>query len=265
MDIKAENKSVLKWFSGKALFNAIEAMDLLEASEKQGYWLPKAATKVRAALGKANEAAKIAKKHGKALEAIGDYRTPQNERGWEVAFMLRYSCPARDINFVAIRNRAPEELKAVVDIGEQFYSDIAPLREAMDRLDATRPVPQISYLGASPTVTATMERLGVVANMGTVRVCPMEWIEKEITDKAGKKSWIKVGRLVWPQGTVHNKSRFACKTSNCHACGHAIKTNNWIPLVVDQADGTPVSVWVGRDCAKTLFGVAVSGPVELEA
>lgn len=50
----------------------------------------------------------------------------------------------------------------------------------------------------------------------------------------------------------------------CQACGHAIKNVfNWVPLVVDSAAGVPHAMWVGKDCAQTLFGVTVKGELRL--
>jgi hypothetical protein len=34
--------------------------------------------------------------------------------------------------------------------------------------------------------------------------------------------------------------------------------HNWVPLVAQMAAG-PASLWVGRDCAKKLFGADASG------
>jgi hypothetical protein len=76
---------------------------------------------------------------------------------------------------------------------------------------------------------------------------------------------VKVGRVVWPEGTEHACSRFAASGSQnqCHACGHAIRNAfNWVPLVVENAEGVPHALWVGRDCAENLFGIKATGELE---
>lgn len=74
------------------------------------------------------------------------------------------------------------------------------------------------------------------------------------------------GQLKWPEGTKFNATGY-CRTANnhqCQACGHAIKNAfNWVLLVVDSAAGVPHAMWVGKDCAQTLFGVAVKGELRL--
>jgi hypothetical protein len=75
----------------------------------------------------------------------------------------------------------------------------------------------------------------------------------------GKTVRLPVGRMLWPEGTTHRESRYAHGSSNCHACGHQIRSPyNWVPLVAQTATG-PVSLWVGRDCARNLFQAEVTG------
>lgn len=41
------------------------------------------------------------------------------------------------------------------------------------------------------------------------------------------------------------------------------KSDNWVPLLGELA-GSNRSLWVGRDCARTLFGIKVTGEMHVE-
>jgi hypothetical protein len=153
-----------------------------------------------------------------------------------------------------------------INCAEIFYNDFKEVWAIIKRLDATRPVPTFTSIGASPTVTATLQDMGLNANHGTVRVCPMEFKKVEVVNPKTKQVEIHtVCRLLWPAGTRHNQSRFSGDSCHCHACGHSIKNPfNWVPMLVDDKAGTPHSLWVGRDCAKTIFGVDMTGELEIE-
>jgi hypothetical protein len=144
---------------------------------------------------------------------------------------------------------------AALDDGENWGNDFAPVAEAVETLNATRPKP-VYFLG---TLSATV--LGNVSKfMGmdftTLAIPEMEWKLVDETDEEGKlvRKW--VVNILWPEGTKHNTSRYA-RGNCCHACGHRIyNPYNWVPMVGESADG-PVSLWTGKDCAENLFGCKV--------
>jgi hypothetical protein len=260
----------LEWFTGKARDEAVEAFDLLAASEVAQEWLPGASRRVTAALGKSNVAHKLHKKYGPQLAGIGGYELLRGQRGSEVDFVLAFGLWKRglDIDFDAIKRNVPnEEVAKVVELAKSFVSDFEPLVELIATLDATKPAPVITSIGASPTVTKLLKTLGLLLNIRTIRLPPIEWKVVERMTKDGKPYLAKVGFIKWPSGTVHDASRYAGGTAHndqCHACGHAIRNVfNWVPLLLDNDEGIPHSLWVGRDCAETLFGIRVKGDFEL--
>lgn len=116
----------------------------------------------------------------------------------------------------------------------------------------------------SATVRKTLDGLNL--NSLTIRVCPIEYRETEVVLSNGKTVKLSLAYLVWPEGTVHGASRFHTTNNNrqCQACGHAIKNpHNWVPVVVDNKAGVPHSIWVGRDCSKSLFGIELVGALLL--
>jgi len=272
-------ENILRWFTGKARVNAEAALKMLEESLAHGSWLPRHSTKVSAALRKANVIAKIARNHRDDLEAINHYmvngeyketiaalnRLYPGRRGWELAHCMSSGSftHVQKIDFASIRNAAPH-LNPVIDLAEQWADDFLPVVLAIEKLDATRPVPTFTVLGVSPTVTHTLKVMGIAGSMETIRPCPIRWEEcTEVNPKTGKTVYFQIAHLDPPAGTVWDASIHA-HGNHCHACGHLIKNNyNWCPLLVDDAAGTPYLLMVGRDCAESLFGIKMTGELEL--
>lgn len=241
--------AILKWFSGTALVKAKDALELVDASVAHGSWLPGASRRVWAAL-KPN----VAKKNLKVSSA---YDAPAAEGA--IRFAIDYGSFGR-LAALSLQD-ATRDLN---DDALEFFIDFRPLIDTLTTLDATRPVPVFTKLGASPTVTAELERQGAVS----VEVAEIVYERHEgIDKKTGKKFYYVVAKIIWPEGCQHNTSRYAYGTAHnfqCHACGHAIRNNcNWVPLVLTDKAGGKKSLWVGRDCAETLFGVKLTGDLEL--
>lgn len=261
--------SALEWFTGKARMNASEAFDLLADSEAASEWIPGASRRVAAALTKSNVALKLERRYRAELEALGDYQTPRDERGFAVSFLLQFSDwkHGRNINFDAIKARTRDaSLTDVIEAARTFTNNFTPLVDLIATLDATRPTPIITSIGASPTITQLLRSLGLLVNIETIRMPRIEWITVEHVDKDGKKFLAKVGCLNWPKNTIHGASRYAGTEQHeqCQACGHAIRNPyNWVPILIDGDKRIPHSLWVGKDCAKTLFGIDVKGDLEL--
>lgn len=246
------DRAVLDLFTGKARDKASAALDILDQSVAQGFWVPGASRSVRAALNKSA----VAKKHSRRF----DY-SPEPFR-----LMM---CLAYDP--ITYMDGALQTLELFKDLDDSDYDGslgfarlyvklLAPIVEMVRRLDATRPPPVFTTMKASPTVSKTVKDLGAV----DIKVCPMKFEQvRRVSGKPCSVTFETVARLDWPDGTLHNTSRFT-GSCQCQACGHAIRNrDNWVPLVLTSEDGTARSLWVGRDCAKTLFGIDVKGDLEI--
>jgi hypothetical protein len=282
-----------KWFTGKALQIILNyVLPTLAEAEKQGFWPTGASRKVKAALNKQNVAQKFARKNERSrTEAyhgpMGGYPDPatlfgmlddvQAERktnhyfsagrasGHGFVFAMQYgqfeSAPslleiAPSLKQYCIND---EERKALAT-ARQWAADFTPIAELVEKLDVTRPLPTFIMKTLSPTVFKNLsESLGV--DFSSIRLPDFEtkWVDMTI---AGKKVCVPVSIIIWPEGTLHNKSRYCVSKNNndqCQACGHAIKSNNWVPLLAERSGKPPISLWVGRDCARSLFGVEMKG------
>jgi hypothetical protein len=259
-----------KWYRGKAreVIRTFAIPTLLQAAA-DGYWPKGASRKVKASLNKQSVAAKFARANRKTLEPLADADRLSGAKhtGWTIAIAMQYGNVADAPQVAAtvevlrpIAAALPGEEARVVaellDTAAQWAADLAPVAALISALDATRPKPIIVLGTLSRTVADNVGAAMGIA-IDTIECPPIEWfwVEEEVK---GAIVRVPVGRIIWPDGTRHCQSRFALG-SQCHACGHGIRNPwNWMPLVAQTATG-PVSLWVGRDCARNLFKAEVSG------
>lgn len=260
--------AILYWFTGKAKTNAETALDLLTRSAEQGFWIPGASRKVRAALSKSN----VARKIGRAtrFDFDFDYRNPAMRAAGaaasNVTYVLSYGAARTNIDFAALRAQPLTDVQlAAVDAAERLVAAFAPAWALMAQLDATRPKPVFTHLGVSPTLTATLAQLNASLDPGSLGMPETEFVRVESVDEKGKKVYGFEIIIHWPEGTVHQSSVHAYKRACCHACGHRIKNPfNWVPLYAKDKADVPHSMWVGRDCAESLFGIKLTGDLVLK-
>lgn len=267
--------SALKWFTGKALENATAALALLAESEEQGFWIPAASRKVRAAMTKSNVARKLANANRNRLKT--DYSSEASMEAtkarWQIEHTLMFSgvrtLKQNDLSAL-IATTPDRETLALIETTLNFMRDLAPAFDAMHTLDDTRPKPVFTGIGVSRTITATLAEARLDLDVATIRVCPIKWVKVECKHpKTGAIYWDWVGYLDWPKTTRHDASRFSGERGGskinhqCHACGHAIRNgNNWVPILIDSKEGVPHSLWVGRDCAQRVFGIKMTGDLK---
>jgi len=156
--------------------------------------------------------------------------------------------------------------RAALATARQWAVDFAPVAELIELLNMSRPKITVRVMKTlSPLVAKNVgDAMGVKLDTIEMPEVEYEWKWQMMMMIAGKPTKVRmlVGTIIWPKGTEHYRSRYAHKDSNCHACGHMISNpRNWIPLVA-KTDSNPVSLWVGRDCAKNLFGCEVEGEAE---
>jgi len=151
-----------------------------------------------------------------------------------------------------------DDERAALSTAARWVRAFAPVARLVQRLDASRPRPSYAFAEISPTVFRNVgQAMGL--SFESVRAPDVRW-EPVVGDDGSISGW--AGVIVWPEGTRHGLSKFGISASGldqCQACGHAIRDgSNWAPLVLDGASG-PASLWVGRDCARRLFGCRFLG------
>ena len=270
----------MEWFSGKGRDTIVNfVIPALVECEELGYWKKGVARSLKAALNKQNVAQKFCRTIDKQLgetDRFGNrkrlrYDHPLHDGASDMLYGSYNHAPKhltlaakkkRDAkgDFTLTAKAGPVSVNATI---ERWAAAFAPVQELIDLLDSRRPKPVVVMKTLSPTVAKTIsEHIGL--DVSTIQSPPMhgEWVEFMYK---GQK--VRVYEIVidWPEGTLHNKSRFYHSGNHmqCQACGHAIQNPfNWVPFLA-YADAaarvTPYSLWVGRDCAGKLFGCEVDG------
>lgn len=259
-------EKILEWFSGKSRDTIINVtIPALVESEALEYWKKGVSRTAKATLNKQNIAAKWAREVEKALGV--NYSHPLYE-GLSNMRYGSFGCAPKMLTVEAlaklhgeqyflVKRGLSQNVNAVI---ERWARANAEVTELVDLLDSRRPKPVVVMKTLSPTVAKNVSaHIGL--DVSTIQSPPMhgEWVERVIK---GRK--VKVYAIVidWPDGTLHNRSRFLHSANNalCQACGHAIQDPyNWVPILSYDAGNTPYALWVGRDCARKLFGCEVEG------
>ena len=282
-------ESILEWYSGKARDTIVNfVLPALVECEELGYWKKGVARTVKAALNKQNVAQKLSRSLDERFGEADRLSNGRKRLGYDHSLhagasdMLygSYGRAASHLTLEATNKRNAQgnfifttktgQVNANAAI-ERWAQAFAPVQELIDLLDSRRPKPVVVMKTLSPTVAQTISaHIGL--DVSTIQSPPMhgEWVEFMYK---GQKVRVYEVVVDWPDGTLHNQSRFHYSAHNeqCQACGHAIKNPfNWVPILaygptplggrrVTPDGTTPYSLWVGRDCAGKLFGCKVEG------
>ena len=139
---------------------------------------------------------------------------------------------------------------------------------AINWLNSSRPVPVITDMGTSPKVLRTLKEMNLTMTVSTLKYPKVERKEKEYTYIDRISGEIKTKNhvyydIVWEEGIKHNQSRFSGRSYNghitCQACGKAIPSGMLVPFEGKDVNGQWLSILVGTDCAKSLFGATDVG------
>lgn len=126
-----------KWFTGKALVNATDAVRILNASIEVGYWVERGSTKVPAALSKSNVAKKVA--FADELDVMAkDYTHALQREAWSIEhnFMFGNFMGMANVNFAALEAAVTtDEAKATIAKAKEFVNDFAEVVAACAKLD----------------------------------------------------------------------------------------------------------------------------------
>lgn len=256
---------ILEWFSGKSRDTIVNfTIPALVESEQIGYWKKGVARTVHATLNKQNVAAKwsreVEKKFGQV--SFGSFHLSYDHPLYEAQTCAQFGSFARAPKLLEalLATTFTEEEQPYAADAIRWARAFAPIAELVKLLDARRPKRVIVMKTLSPTVAKNLgEHIGL--DVATIQSPPMhgEWVEFMFK---GQKVQVYEIVVDWPQGTIHNASRFHYSANNaqCQACGHAIQNAyNWVPILAYDAEKVPLSLWVGRDCAEKLFGCEIEG------
>lgn len=258
--------AILEWYTGKAQVAVRDhVIPTLSKAALAGYWPKGESRKVKALLNKQTVAARWGKRNEGTLRSIEMETMGSRITGYCLSHAMQFGIVGLAPSNVDLAARfrphaGPEQIEAL-DVAARWAAVFAPVARLIELLDARRPRPTVVFRSLSPTVARNVGK-AMGMNLSTVRAPEIvyEWVDW-IDPSSGENKSISVGRIEWPEGTKHGSSRWSCGNDQCHACGHRIKDRtNWFPIVADDGSGgAPASLWVGRDCARKLFGCEISG------
>jgi len=145
-------------------------------------------------------------------------------------------------------------MKASAHVVQAWVSLCKEVATAREQLDISRPLPVVTEIGLSPRVTATLRECNLDIDLASIKMAELDFTLEDAVDRFGRAVKVKRYFVKWPEGTVHGMSRH--NRGGCEACGKNIPSRRFVALVAkDNRSGKTVSLWVGCDCARNIFGI----------
>jgi hypothetical protein len=141
---------------------------------------------------------------------------------------------------------------------------VQEVHAARDALDAARPKPTTTPVGLSPRVTKTLLECNLDLELSSIKMAEIKYYTRPLLDAQGKPKLNARGKpvlekvyyVVWSKGILHGRSRFGDNGRlGCEACGKHIPSGRFVPVEARCKNLGLVSLWLGCDCAKNIFGV----------
>ena len=174
----------------------------------------------------------------------------------------------------------PEVLATLGPLERAWMELCEYVGEAHRELDAARPLPIKTAIGLSPKVTKTFQECNLDLVLDTIDMPPIAfYLRQSFTwsaggpngpvrtlkfDRDGEPVMERVYYVNWPDDIRHGLSRFA-GSGGCEACGKTIPSGKFVPLMAKCRKQGLVSLWVGCDCARNIFGIKDIGITKVEA
>lgn len=220
----------------------------------------------------------------------GGGQLPGDDPLYEAAFAVRHGSCHKSWADMLAAGATPTELQrlspkqpivALVAWVEVCYQ----ATQARKKLDALRKLPQVTPIGLSPKVTETLTGMGVDLELPSIKptAIGVRWVQARYPaatreynreqgryimlphPQAGELRFSVQGEPVmepeyyldWTPGTVMGASRYA--DHDCEACGKTIPSGEFVAIEADCKINGHVGLYLGRDCAKNIFGVKDEG------
>ena len=232
-------------------FNA--SVKMINDSLAQGAWLKGASRSANAGFHQ-----------GSGIKIGRDRETYKYKALSELYFSMHYGYPVKDIE-ESLSYLLPEERKKLpVEFAKAWMELCNEKTKAIAFLDAARPKPVITAVGLSPKVTTTLKEMNLDIDLSTIKMAEIDFVMVDKKDINGEVVKDKNGKVIqereyfvkWSEGIKHGQSRFFAGYSECEACGKNIPSGRFVPIeAVDKKKNQLVSLWLGCDCAKNIFGV----------
>lgn len=273
-------ETVAKALKGARLTKFLDSIKVINDSLEQGGWVSRGSVKANSGF---SDICKIDINAAQELP-LADIR---HFTATDVCFLLRHGSEIRKgVPAYFSGTNYPETALEILQSGVTYLRETGNLKKISDDvilawfylvrekniavhlLDSLRPLPVVTSIGLSPKVTATLTECNLDLDLSSLKLAEIAFRfvqAKKWSDE--KKKWLPVfdknGACVlekeyypkWTVGTVHDQSRFA-GGRHCHACGKRIPSGRFVPIeAFDNYSKNIISMWLGCDCAKNIFGI----------
>ena len=254
----------------------IEGMAILTRSLEQGGWESRGSVKVMAAIHQ--QLLKVPD----SVHSQFEYNTKEKEDAFSAYMIANYGADCYldtdlFVNYILpFCNSKKGQTESFLRAFRALQAEVAA---AWEYLDNQHPIPVITAIGLSPRVTATLKEMNLEIDISSVKPPRTEnvleqairWSDfskktKPMVRKNGKKLMKWVTYIRWTKGIVHHTSRFSnidysgVSRACCEACGKGIPSGRLVPIEAkDTKNNRLVSMWLGEDCARNIFGIKAQG------
>lgn len=152
------------------------------------------------------------------------------------------------------------EKKISTELVIAWVALVCAVADARAELDECRPVPVVTAIGLSRKVTTTLQECNLDIDLPTIKPAKISfylepWYDDQGVRKLNRKGQPAFKRIYfvdWSEGVQHGRSRFR---AGCQACGKRIPSGRYVPVEATCRKQGPISLWLGCDCARNIFGI----------
>jgi len=247
---------------GKRRDGILASIAVLNASLAQGGWTPRGAQSAQK--GFTNGLLKL----GVSLPHENNYGGEHYEASHALHFALSYGSSHYGLTVEDTRAylALPEvqelmrEKKISTELLLAWVALVCAVADARAELDEGRPVPVYTTIGLSRKVTMTLQECDLDIDLPTIKPAKISfylepWYDEDGVrklDRKGQPAFERVYYVDWSEGVQHGRSRFK---KGCQACGKRIPSKRYVAVEATCRKQGPVSLWLGCDCAKNIFGI----------
>lgn len=246
---------------GKRRDGILASIAVLNASLARGGWTPRGAQ--AAGKGFTNGLASVGR-----LPHENNYGGEYYEASHALSFALRFGSANYGLTVESTRayialpevQKAMREKRLSTELVLAWVALVSAVAEAREELDECRPVPVVTAIGLSRKVTMTLQECDLDIDLPTIKPAKISfylepWYDKDGVRKLdwkGQPAFERVYYVDWSEGVQHGRSRFK---QGCQACGKRIPSGRYVPIEATCRRQGLVSLWLGCDCARNIFGV----------
>jgi len=251
---------ISKSLKGKRLQKFLESISIINESLQQQGWIKRGSVKSKSGFSQGILS------HLKSNEVFDNF--DKSDESHKIYMCFKYGFPGASINSLKSLNK-DLFLKYPLDFYKAWIELCNEREEAVDLLNSFRPIPEISHIGLSPKVTATLVEMNLDLDIQSIKMPKIVPEIIPVTDsqglhlknpKTGKPLFKTIYKIEWSKNIQHNKSRFSEDIRCCQACGKNIPSQRFVPVeAFDKKSSQLISMWLGQDCAKNIFGIKDAG------